>query len=235
MKTRSAGTTKTVKKMAALALPEEKISTKDKILDAAEELFSQRGFYGTSLRDITKKAGVELALANYHFGPKEDLFRQVITRRADEHREGVLKYLQDALDAAGSRPPTVEAIIYAFCAPMFEKNARGGPGWKHYIQLLSHTANSPQHYDFLKPMNDRYDPMLEQFIRALKSALPACSDKNLYHSFYFLQGTIVYLLSETGGIDRISQGLCISSDFDEILRHLVPFFASGFYRLAGME
>ena len=65
-------------------------STKTRILDAAEELFAARGYHGVSLRDITHAAGVEVALANYHFGPKEELFRQVVTRRSAAHCEGVL-------------------------------------------------------------------------------------------------------------------------------------------------
>ena len=49
--------------------------TKDKILDAAENLFSVRGFDAVSLRDITDKADVTLALASYHFGDQREALR----------------------------------------------------------------------------------------------------------------------------------------------------------------
>ena len=55
--------------------------TQKKILDAAEALFAQEGFHSTSLRMLTKKAGVNLAAVNYHFGSKEELIRAVIERR----------------------------------------------------------------------------------------------------------------------------------------------------------
>ena len=47
--------------------------TKEQILNAAEELFARHGYAGTSMRAITKAAGVNLAAVNYHFGTKEKL------------------------------------------------------------------------------------------------------------------------------------------------------------------
>src|SRR4029077_4536592 len=56
-------------------------NTRLSILDAAERSFAESGFDGVSLRTITERAGVDLALANYHFGTKENLLHEVITRR----------------------------------------------------------------------------------------------------------------------------------------------------------
>ena len=73
------------------------LSTQDRILNASESLFADFGFDGVSLRRITQHAGVELALANYHFGPKKDLFLAVIRRRADELNRARVRAL-DALE-----------------------------------------------------------------------------------------------------------------------------------------
>src|SRR5690554_6464267 len=54
--------------------------TVTRLLDAAEELFSGRGFAGTSLRNITTRAGVNLAAVNYHFGSKKALIQAVFAR-----------------------------------------------------------------------------------------------------------------------------------------------------------
>ena len=214
---------------------EAKVPTKDKILDAAEELFAERGYYGVSIRDITRHAGVELALANYHFGPKEELFRHVIARRAVDNSSRQMASLHRAIAAASGRPPSVEALVRAFCEPMFERTMRGGPGWKHYLQLLSHTANTRQSHGFLAPMNERYDPVVAAYTDAFKQALPAASPRNVHYSVFFLQGAIVYALAETGAINRQSGELVDASDFDAILDRMVPYFAAGFYALAGRE
>ena len=50
----------------------EGLDTKERILQAAENLFTDQGFGATSLRAITHRAGVNLAAVNYHFGSKAD-------------------------------------------------------------------------------------------------------------------------------------------------------------------
>lgn len=211
----------------------ERLSTKERILDAAEALFSEHGYHGVSIRDITRRAGVELALANYHFGPKEELFRQVFARRAEEHCAAFEHELDRLWREAGDRPPTPEAVIRAFCVPIFHKAAHAGPGWKAYVRLMSRAATSGRDQVFLHSLNERYDPVVKRFIAALRRALPAADDRNIHYAFYFLQGALVYILAETGTIDRLSGGLCDSSDYDALLDRMVPFFAAGFYSLAG--
>ena len=60
------------------------MSTKNKILDAAENLFADKGFNGTSLREITSQAEVNLAAVNYHFGSKKELIKAVMSRYMNE-------------------------------------------------------------------------------------------------------------------------------------------------------
>ena len=61
-----------------------RFSTKERILGAAEELFAQQGFGGTSLRQVTSRADVNIAAVNYHFGSKENLVNEVFRRRMDD-------------------------------------------------------------------------------------------------------------------------------------------------------
>jgi len=51
------------------------IKTKQKLLEAALEAFSENGFKGTSTRDIAERAGVHHPLITYHFKNKEELWR----------------------------------------------------------------------------------------------------------------------------------------------------------------
>jgi AcrR family transcriptional regulator len=57
---------------------EKDTSTEEKILEAAAELFTHKGFDGTRTRDIAEKANINLALLNYYFRSKEKLFQQVM-------------------------------------------------------------------------------------------------------------------------------------------------------------
>lgn len=51
------------------------VRTKQKLLDAALEAFSENGFKGTSTRDIAERAGVHHPLITYHFKNKDELWR----------------------------------------------------------------------------------------------------------------------------------------------------------------
>ncbi|MCC6763965.1 MAG: CerR family C-terminal domain-containing protein [Deltaproteobacteria bacterium] len=61
-------------------------ATSDRLLDAAVELFAQRGFHGTSIRDIAERAGVNVAASHYHFGSKEGLYLAVLRAQFAEVR-----------------------------------------------------------------------------------------------------------------------------------------------------
>ena len=109
-------------------------TTRLSILDAAERSFAESGFDGVSLRTITERAGVDLALANYHFGTKENLLHEVIARRARIVHDERVKELELARQQAGTQSPSVEAIVSAFLAPMFRRLADGDAGWRHYAK-----------------------------------------------------------------------------------------------------
>src|SRR5918995_3621308 len=93
------------------------METKEKILDAAERLFATHGFAGTSLRAVTKEAGVNLAAVHYHFGTKEDLLRAVLSRIVIPVNRERLKMLEQVEAAAGSDPPSPAGVLQGFIAP----------------------------------------------------------------------------------------------------------------------
>jgi AcrR family transcriptional regulator len=69
------------------------------IMEAAEELFAEKGFDGTSVRDISDKAGVNLAMISYYFGSKEKLLESLFTYRAENSVLKVESLLQDKASA----------------------------------------------------------------------------------------------------------------------------------------
>ena len=146
---------------------------KERILDAAEQLFAQRGFYGVSLRDITQAAGVDVALVAYHFGGKRELFTAVFERRAEVLNRERLELLEEVRRAALPGTPTVDAIVNAFSQPLLERSARGGAGWKSYFALVAYVNNSPEFGPLM--MTRHFDPLVDRFIAVLREALPELS------------------------------------------------------------
>lgn len=205
--------------------------TAAKILDAAESLFSLRGFYGVSLRDIAGAAKVQVALTHYHFGSKEALFRAVVDRRADEHVRCLAEALDQALTVQGSRTERRKAIIRAFILPIVERTMRGGPGWKHYIRLMAQIANAPQQEDYTVPFGQHFDDLVQSYIVALKDLHPDMDEGKVYWCFFFYQAMITHILAESGMLDRQSGGRFHSSDLDAMVEQMVDFVSGGFLGL----
>lgn len=61
--------------------------TKQKIIRAATTLFAQEGLEGVSIRQISRKARVNLAAINYHFQSKEQLYMAIITEHFEKMRD----------------------------------------------------------------------------------------------------------------------------------------------------
>src|SRR5438477_11014004 len=91
--------------------------TTERIMDAAERLFADHGFEGTSIRDIVDAAKVNLAAVHYHFRSKEALLEAVLTRRISLVNDARLQRLAAAEAAAAPELPSVEDLLRAFILP----------------------------------------------------------------------------------------------------------------------
>src|SRR4029453_6716618 len=115
--------------------------TRTRILDAAEELFMQHGFEGTSMRQLTAKAEVNLAAVNYHFGSKDALIEAVFRRPLDPMNAARIAAREAREQSV--RPLSPEAIIRAFVGESLRmiEDARGGG--RNFIRLLGRTYTDP--------------------------------------------------------------------------------------------
>jgi AcrR family transcriptional regulator len=202
-----------------------KRTTKDKLMDAAEKLFARRGFYGSSLRDITTAAGVDLALVNYHFGSKKQLLIAVIERRGAVLNEERLGRLADARLRAAPAAPSTEAVVGAFLDPILERLAHAGPGWHNYFALIAYVNNSPEWGS--KLMGKTFDGVVREFIRTLLDSLPGSAPEDIFWGYNFLTGAMTLSLAETGRLDVLSDGLCRSNDVAALKERLGPYVAAG--------
>lgn len=199
--------------------------TRESILDAAEDLFSKHGFYGVTIREVAREAGVDTALVHYYFGAKRGLFDSVFLRRAEvwnnERVEAINRY---ALEHAGAM--TLEGLFEAFLRPPFQWSLKGGPGWKHYSALVAQTNANPTFGG--ETMARYYDPAIRRLIELIKAILPDAADVDLYWAYHNLSGALTLTLGETGRLDRLSGGLCRSGDLETAGDYIVRFAAAGF-------
>lgn len=196
-------------------------STKERILSAAETLFAQFGFAGTSLRQVTSRADVNLAAVNYHFGSKENLVNEVFRRRMDEMSQARL----DALATARERSPLeLDAVLAAFIEPALALtlDRQGGSA---FVRVLAR-AYAEKNERLRKFLSDNYGHVLREFSRALAECVPDLSKEQLYWRLDFIAGALTYAMADFGSIRRPA-GVGERAHCQRAARELIAFASAG--------
>lgn len=197
--------------------------TKQRILNAAETLFGSNGYDLVSLRDITNHAEVTLALASYHFGTKQNLFEQVVARRAKilcETRETRLNNLAGDL--------TVRKLADAFMAPLFERLKEDNPEWKSYTSLLARLADSDRWLDILE---EHFDKTARFFQNHLAALLPNVEPNHVARGFTMMIQLMLVTASSHRRLDRLTDGAAKADDFETAYQQLLDFSEAGLIAL----
>jgi AcrR family transcriptional regulator len=177
--------------------------TRTRILDVAEELFMLHGFEGTSLRQLTSRASVNLAAVNYHFGSKDALIEALFRRKLDPMNAARIAQLEQLEAEAKGRPLAAEAVIRAFIAPGLRLMEDTKGGGRNFIRLLGRTYTEPA-----KPIRvligQLYAPAMERYKAALERALPHMPREELVWRMHFMFGTLAYTLAATDTVQLIA-------------------------------
>ena len=91
--------------------------TRRRLLEAAEDLFANRGIDAVSLAEITKAAGSNnTGAVHHHFGGREELLAALV----DEHRGRLDQRRSALLDQLDEQPPTRAALVHCLVTPMVD-------------------------------------------------------------------------------------------------------------------
>jgi AcrR family transcriptional regulator len=209
---------------ATKAVVETEASTPERILLAAERLFSERAIGDVSLREITAAAGVNSAAAHYHFGSKDAVLDELFALRARpiaEQRERLLEQVKT--DRQGR--PVLEEILRAFLRPALD--IMRTPEGLAFTMLRARMVFEREEVK-RKVLGRAFNQTNKMALDALAKALPKLSQHELYWRFHFLLGTMVYTMARPGRIEAISHGEIDTSDPEAALEHMVRFVAAGF-------
>jgi AcrR family transcriptional regulator len=201
------------------------MSTKDKILNAAKNLFAEHGFNGTSLREITGLAEVNLAAVNYHFGSKKELIKAVMSRYMEElspKLESALCFLCEA-----DNKPSLQDVFSAFVAPLLALSDFRENGTSNFLQLLGRGYTDSQ--GFLRWfLTTQYPNVFAHFTQAVHKAYPELTAEEMFWRLHFTMGTIVFTMSSSEALIDIAQ-----NDFDNkldiegVINKVIPYVAAG--------
>ena len=199
--------------------------TRSRILDAAEVLFMEHGFDGTSMRMITGRAGVNLAAVNYHFGSKELLIQDVFRRRLTALNKARVASL-DAMEAeAGGAPLKPSRIVDAFFGTALRMAADVEGGGHTFMRLLGRTYTEPN--DFVRQfLAEEYAECVDRFLAALYRALPEVARTEILWRFHFMMGAMSYAIAGTDALQLLA-GKFDDEDPARLASRLMSFLLGG--------
>jgi len=197
------------------------VDTRERILDVAERLFMAYGYDGTSMRQITGEAAVNLAAVNYHFGSKEALIQEVFRRRLDWLNEERMRVL-DRLEAeAGGQPVKPSLIVDAFFGTLLRMAEDEDRGGMTFLRLLGRTLTEPS--EFIRAfLAHEYKVVMDRFKEALFRALPEVPKAEIVWRFHFMLGATSYAIAGTDALRLVTDWQIEEEDSVDRLDRLVP-------------
>ena len=202
------------------------LTTKKRIMDVAEQLFAARGVSGTSIRNITSRAKVNLAAVHYHFGSKESVLEAVVSRRLvplTAERTALLdEYERQSNGGAIELPKIIEALV----GPALRLSRSPEKGGDHFMRLLGRLVMEPDE-KIQSLLTDHFRFSLEKFMPPLERALPHLKPVDFLWRVHFLVGAMVHTMADSGRLQTVSGGICNPDDTEGTIKRLVSFIAAG--------
>lgn len=200
--------------------------TRERLLDAAETLYAEKGLEGISVRAITGRAQANLAAVGYHFGSKDALIQEVIRRRYNWLSHVRMERL-DRLEAMSDpAAPLLEDVIDVLLLPVLNPFPDHPVDSARYRQFFSRVfSESPQ---FQKSVQIKgFRKTTERVVALLRRTLPHLSDQDIYWRIHFSAGPLVGTLTHGNRLRVISNGLCDPDDINEAVKQLRGFICAG--------
>jgi AcrR family transcriptional regulator len=199
-------------------------SVQDRLIDAAEELFCQRGFNETSVRDIAAGAGCNVASVNYYFGGKDNLYMQVWRRRLAFMRDIRIASIEKVMSAASR--PQLEDLLRSYAVSFIEPLIDGSPHCR-FISLMAREMVEP-HLPKDMYLSEMVAPVLDAFRQALLKICPWLNKGSVPMVVFSIVGQ---LLMHTVCVKEMFEGSSHPElsriGPDAIVDHVVAFSAAG--------
>ena len=201
-------------------------STRERLLNVAEQQFGEGGYEGTSLRAITVAAGANIAAVNYHFGSKEALLRAAVARAMAPVNTERRRRL-DQLETKGG--PTPEQLIRAFVEPGLELVLRRSDRGPTVARFLGRVAFDPS-LRIRELYAAEADPVEGRYLAALQAALPRAAPESVAFGYVNMLGLLA--LHQSQALARPPGGRSggRSGDSDRLAENLIAFLVAAFDR-----
>jgi AcrR family transcriptional regulator len=158
-------------------------TTRDRTLEAAGELFAERGFEATTIRDICQAAGANVAAVNYYFRDKERLYVEAVVRA---HRWRLDQAQLPDWDA--NTPPRKKLADFILT---FFRRVLGGPDDTWRTKLVMREIMQPS-AACVEIAQSNIRPQFEILQAILRELLPNASNEELHLTAFSIVGQCLF-------------------------------------------
>ncbi len=195
---------------------------RERLLRAAANCFAERGYSGTSVRDITTLAECNIGAINYYFGGKHQLYVAIFEERFAELTERRVGALRALTDAPGlTLEQVVETFSDAFLAPL-----RAGDHGRQTMLLIMRDMVEG-HLPGSLIANRMIRPTLGALMGALDRACPGLDREQMQLCCHSLISQLVHALQVQRLHERSGTGALPRVPIENTVEHIVRFTAAG--------
>ncbi|BDR07227.1 TetR family transcriptional regulator [Comamonas thiooxydans] len=198
---------------------------RQRMLYAAEKLFAQHGYAGTSLRAVMAEADVDTGAIHYHFKNKLGLLKALFEERVqlvNAQREALLAQLEQR---HANEPPSIEEVLRAFIAPAL--HAAYGSEESSFNRVAALCSVDP-----LKEVREvvfkAYDKIALRFALLLRRVTPHLSETEFQWRLECMYGAMMYIRSDNGRVSHMLNDKHRSDPVEKVIEQLIAFTAAGF-------
>ena len=220
--------------MQAHAVRREDWATKARVLRAASELFAERGFHGTKIREIAARAGANVAAGHYHFGSKRDLYVEVLRQCFPEVRGTLERSGVQPTPAALARMsrPALERLIEKRMGVMMS-TLLGPPPSAHGTLMLREMLDPSDALPIV--VAEFVEPMLRETAAIVRRLAPGLDEERLRLCVTSIMGQAVFYRATLPVTLRVfGLGESFTPAFiRRLASHVADFSTGGIARVAG--
>lgn len=194
-----------------------------RLLDASEFLFAEKGFAGTSVREIVKRAGCNIAAVNYHFGTKDNLYRDVFLRFWGEMKAARVNAIREVMDDRRELA-TLERLLRNFATMFMETMPMEGE--REIFNLFMREMIDPQlprdlfFTEFLSPVK-------KEFRGAIGVLCPSLGDDEVELCINSFVGQLRHVGHDAKCFGVHKEENKLYSDKEWVVEHIVRFTMAG--------
>ena len=202
--------------------------TVDRILDAAEILFAEKGFSETSLRMITSKAKVNLAAVNYHFGSKNALIQAVFSRFLTPLSRLMEQGMKEkGWDDLSSGKPTLEDILRLYTQSLLRIPTNHENGVSIFMRLMGLAYTQSQGH-LRRYLEQEYARTFRLFMHFVKQSTPELTTEERFWRIQFTMGSLAFTMSSIQQLTQILEdSVEAKADPEKVVNFLVPYLLAG--------